>query len=125
MSTSLWDELVSEQSKVETDKIRIDQVFHCSSDPRSYDKNEPVISSIFEPTCNKVGGTSIETVNEKTLCTSTKSEDGTLCTIEANPFPGLFGTTPGQHCISNQQQKIIRWIDQFFIDIGWTTVDDV
>jgi hypothetical protein len=133
-SSSLWDELVSTQDKVEGDKIRLYDVFHCSTDPKEYNEDDSSNKkkkngngSVFDTKCTKAGGSSVNSPNEKRKCIQTAVDfDGVQCTIDINPFGGLMDSTSGQHCMSKQQQRVINWAVKLLIELGWTmTGDDI
>eukprot|EP00536_Pseudo-nitzschia_multiseries_P014054 jgi/Psemu1/291227/fgenesh1_pg.651_\ len=117
LSQSLWENLVVAQAPEEVnedastgDQIRIDQVIHCK--PRG-GVNDSITTSIFRQEC---GWATIETDQDKTGCGSI---EGVECVVQANPFPGLFGSKPGKFCVSPEQQQIMQWAIDLLRSMGW------
>lgn len=118
-SQSLWDEMVAAQGEVEGDKIRLDQVFHCSSE---HDITEAQAGSLWDTKCSAKGGPLVSSEADKNNCLATLSEDELPCVVQDNPFPGFMGSTNGDHCMSQQQQRVIHWALDLFRELGWKEV---
>jgi len=118
LSVDLWDNLVVAQALEDFDEdvstgsqIRLDQVIHCSQDHVEGDKDGINDDSLWSKRC---GLGPVTSVTEEEACLNM---DG--CTIAENPFPGLFGTTSGMHCVSLQQEQALVWAIQVLRSTGW------
>jgi len=118
LSVNLWDNMVVAQALEDFDEdvntseqIRLDQVIHCSYDRVDDLNNGHDDDSLWS---NRCGWHAVDSVAEEEDCLS---QEG--CAVATNPFPGLFGTTSGRHCVSMQQERALVWAVGLLQDEGW------
>lgn len=118
LSVDLWDDMVVVQAVEDfdedvntSDQIRLDQVIHCG-----YDHAEDPSGGLDDESLwnNRCGWNSVDTDAEEADCLSKEG-----CAIATNPFPGLFGTASGGHCVSTQQERALMWVVGLLQDEGW------
>lgn len=135
LSQTLWDNLAVAQALEEfdndvstSDQIRLDQVIHCShvddDDAGSNIVKSSSSSSVWNTKkCGDVV-TEVKTHQDEADClaiviTTDDDDEEEKCVVQANPFPGFMGSTPGKHCVTLQQQRVMVWAIELLHDMGW------